>query len=153
PTLPDLHDPAPSGGHHDGAAAARGPRSRAGRSDLPVLFRRERRPDDRNQSHETDARSPQRAGERSVKARLTFAMALVLVGYASPQTTSRAAATSPSRPDPRIGLKAGWFNAGEAAWNMRLVSTTPPSPDFINRDSAGDFRFINSDLTFRGTYV
>src|SRR5258708_16642524 len=45
------------------------------------------------------------------------------------------------------------MNAAQAAWNMRLVSTTPPSPDFINRDSAGDFRFINSDLTIRGNYV
>ena len=57
------------------------------------------------------------------------------------------------RPDPRIGLRAGWFNAGTANWNMRLVSTTPPSPQFINRDTAGDFRFINSDLSIRGNYV
>ena len=36
---------------------------------------------------------------------------------------------------------------------MRLVSTTPPSPDFINRAEPGDFRMINSDLSFRGNYV
>src|SRR3989442_12103807 len=36
---------------------------------------------------------------------------------------------------------------------MRLVSTTTPSPNFINRDSAGDFRFINSDISVRGNYV
>src|SRR5258708_5395470 len=60
---------------------------------------------------------------------------------------------STPRTDPRIGLKAGWFNAGEAAWNMRLVSTTPPSPQFVNRDTAGDFKYINSDLTIRGNYV
>ncbi len=68
------------------------------------------------------------------------------VASATPRTTAPA-------PDPRIGLRAGWFNAGEAAWNMRLVSNTPPSPDFINRDAPGDFRFINSDLSFRGNYV
>jgi len=45
------------------------------------------------------------------------------------------------------------MNAGQAAWNMRLVSTTAPSADFINPASPGDFRFINSDLSFRGTYV
>jgi len=84
-----------------------------------------------------------------VKSRLVFALALGLWGGAAAQTNSAAA----PRQDPRIGLRAGWFNAGEANWNMRLVSTTPPSPDFINRDSAGDFRFINSDLTFRGNYV
>jgi hypothetical protein len=59
----------------------------------------------------------------------------------------------PARQDPRIGLRAGWFNAAEANWNMRLVSTTPPSPDFVNRESPGDFRFINSDLSIRGNYV
>jgi hypothetical protein len=29
-------------------------------------------------------------------------------------------------PDPRVGLKAGLFDAGEAIWNLKLVSTTPP---------------------------
>jgi hypothetical protein len=52
-----------------------------------------------------------------------------------------------------VGLRAGWFNAQEASWNMRLVSNTQPSPDFINRTAPGDFRMINSDLTFRGNYV
>jgi hypothetical protein len=83
-----------------------------------------------------------------VKSRLLLALAVGIWGAAAAQTNS----TAP-RQDPRIGLRAGWFNAGQAAWNMRLVSTTPPSPFFINRDTAGDFRFINSDLTFRGTYV
>ncbi len=68
------------------------------------------------------------------------------VASAAPRTTAPA-------PDPRIGLRAGWFNAGEAGWNMRLVSNTPPSPEFINRGTPGDFRFINSDLTFRGNFV
>ena len=36
---------------------------------------------------------------------------------------------------------------------MRLVSNTPPTPDFINRNDPNDFRFINSDLTIRGNYV
>ncbi|MGH7521852.1 MAG: LVIVD repeat-containing protein [Gemmatimonadales bacterium] len=52
-----------------------------------------------------------------------------------------------------MGLRAGWMNAAEAAWNMRLVSNTPPSPDFVNRAEPGDFRLINSDLSFRGPYV
>ncbi len=45
------------------------------------------------------------------------------------------------------------MNAGVANWNMRLVSTTPPSREFINRSEPGDFRLINSDLSFRGNYV
>ena len=60
---------------------------------------------------------------------------------------------SPPKPDPRIGLKAGWFNAGEAYWNLAMVSTTPPSPAFLNAKVPGDFALINSDLAFYGTYV
>ena len=84
-----------------------------------------------------------------MKSRLALALAFVITGSAAAQTNSAPA----PRQDPRIGLRAGWFNAGTANWNMRLVSTTPPSPQFINRDTAGDFRFINSDMSFRGNYV
>jgi hypothetical protein len=48
-------------------------------------------------------------------------------------------------PDPRVGLKAGKFDAGEAEWNMHLVSTTRPTPDFDGK--------TNSDLAFLGNYV
>ena len=67
-----------------------------------------------------------------------------------PNANMSAAAPSP---DPRIGLKAGWWDAGQAAWNMALVSTTPPSPNFLNRADPGDQRVWNSDLAFTGTYV
>src|SRR5262245_48875478 len=52
--------------------------------------------------------------------------------------------TTPS-PDPRIGLSAGRWDAGQAAWNMRMISTTPPS-----EASAGA---VHSDLAFTGKYV
>jgi hypothetical protein len=61
-------------------------------------------------------------------------------------------ATAPT-PDPRVGLRAGWMNAAEAAWNIKLVSTTPPSEHFINRANPGDFSLINSDISFAGSYV
>jgi hypothetical protein len=48
-------------------------------------------------------------------------------------------------PDPRVGLKAGMWDAGTAQWNMRLVSATRPSERFING--------INSDLAFTGNYA
>jgi len=57
------------------------------------------------------------------------------------------------KPDPRVGLRAGWMNAAEAAWNVRLVSTTPPSEQFVDRGNPGNFEFINSDLAFVGNYV
>ena len=90
-----------------------------------------------------------------MKSKLLLALPFVLMACASSRSQTYSAPATPAAPrqDPRIGLKAGWMNAGEAAWNMRLVSTTPPSPDFINRDSPGDFRFINSDMSFRGNYV
>lgn len=48
-------------------------------------------------------------------------------------------------PDPRVGLKAGLQDAGQAIWNMREVSHTPPPKDFAG--------VTNSDLAFYGTNV
>ena len=51
----------------------------------------------------------------------------------------------PPSPDPRVGLKAGLFDAQQAAWNLRLVSTSP---------SQGPFAGVtNSDLAFSGKYA
>jgi hypothetical protein len=61
--------------------------------------------------------------------------------------------TTAPTPDPRVGLKAGWFDAGVASWNMHLVSTTRPSKDFINLSTPGDARLKNSDITFLGNYA
>jgi hypothetical protein len=52
--------------------------------------------------------------------------------------------TAPT-PDPRVGLKAGWWNAGEAAWNMRMISTTPPKGKVLGA--------THSDLAFAGKYA
>ncbi len=48
-------------------------------------------------------------------------------------------------PDPRVGLSAGLFDAGEAIWNLELVSTTPPPESFVG--------VTNSDLAFLDNYV
>ena len=47
-------------------------------------------------------------------------------------------------PDTRVGLKAGLTDAGQASWNMRLLSTTP-TPE--------QFKSVNSDLGFFGRYA
>jgi hypothetical protein len=60
---------------------------------------------------------------------------------------------TPPSPDPRVGLHAGWFDAGTAIWNLRPVSMTRPSKDFINDSTPGDRRLVNSDLAFTGNYV
>ncbi len=52
---------------------------------------------------------------------------------------------NPPTPDPRVGLAPGMFDAGEAIWNLRMVSTTPPEAPFVGR--------TNSDLAFTGNYA
>ncbi|HET7697707.1 MAG TPA: hypothetical protein VFK57_18480 [Vicinamibacterales bacterium] len=52
---------------------------------------------------------------------------------------------APPTPDPRVGLKAGWWDAGAAAWNMNLVSTTPPTGRSLGA--------THSDLAFTGKYT
>jgi LVIVD repeat len=53
-------------------------------------------------------------------------------------------ATAPS-PDPRVGLAAGRWDAAQAAWNIGLISTTPPPERFLG--------VTNSDLAFTGKYA
>ena len=65
-------------------------------------------------------------------------------GAPVPQTSVELSTAAPS-PDPRIGLRAGLMDAGQALWNMRLISATPSPQAF-----AGG---INSDLAFKGSYV
>jgi hypothetical protein len=48
-------------------------------------------------------------------------------------------------PDPRVGLRAGLMDAGEASWNLRVVSKTPPAEQFVG--------VTNSDLAFSGNYA
>ena len=51
----------------------------------------------------------------------------------------------PPTPDPRVGLAPGMFDAGEAIWNLRMLSTTPPPDAFVGG--------INSDLAFTRDYA
>lgn len=52
---------------------------------------------------------------------------------------------TPPTPDPRVGLEAGLFDAEEAAWNLNMISQTPPPEDFVG--------ITNSDLAFKDNYV
>jgi hypothetical protein len=53
--------------------------------------------------------------------------------------------TKAPSPDPRVGLKAGKMDAQEAIWNLRKLSSTPPSQQFVD--------VTNSDLAFTGNYA
>ncbi|HMC57347.1 MAG TPA: hypothetical protein VKH19_19355, partial [Gemmatimonadaceae bacterium] len=73
-------------------------------------------------------------------------MSAACAGSTSSTMSSTMSSTSMSpMPDPRVGLKAGMYDAGQALWNMRLVSTTRPSSSFEG--------VTNSDLAFVGNYV
>ncbi len=52
---------------------------------------------------------------------------------------------NPPAPDLRVGLAPGMFDAGEAIWNLRMLSTTPPPDAFVGG--------VNSDLAFTGDYA
>jgi hypothetical protein len=52
--------------------------------------------------------------------------------------------------DPRIGLSAGWLDAGQAASGMRLLASMNRPQGFFNPETPGDGRFNNTDLAFEG---
>jgi hypothetical protein len=74
-------------------------------------------------------------------ARHTPLALVALIGLAG-IAPSRAGAQAA---DSRVGLRAGLFDAGVAAWNLRLVSQTPPPEEFVG--------VWNSDLAFTGPYA
>jgi len=63
----------------------------------------------------------------------------------APRMTPLPLRVTPPSPDPRVGLGAGLFDAEEATWNLRVVSSTPPAEAFVG--------FTNSDLAFTGEYA
>ena len=78
---------------------------------------------------------------------LTSSFALVALAACAISKTSvpSAMVTASPSPDPRVGLRAGLFDAGEAVWNLRVVSKTPPSEKFLDAP--------NTDLAFTGRNV
>ncbi|MDB4900131.1 MAG: repeat-containing protein, partial [Gemmatimonadetes bacterium] len=80
-----------------------------------------------------------------------LSLALILLAAAGCAGTSATTgmtggmSTAAPSPDPRVGLRAGLFDAQEATWNMRVVSETRPSERFVG--------ITNSDLAFTGPYA
>ena len=79
-------------------------------------------------------------------------IALAITSTARAQARPDTSSIAP-KPDPRVGLRAGWMDAGQALWNMRLVSATQPSAQFRDTTNPNNFNFINSDLALDGHYV
>lgn len=76
-----------------------------------------------------------------------FIAAVSLIGAA---TTVNAQVTTA---DPRVGLKAGWMDAGYAVRNLDIVAQLPKPAPFLDPNKPGDRSATNSDLAFRGNYV
>ncbi|MDH4130827.1 MAG: hypothetical protein OEW17_10225 [Gemmatimonadota bacterium] len=78
---------------------------------------------------------------------MAMSLAVGLLSAAGCASSTGGAGLAPAAPkaDPRVGLGAGLMDGPEAAWNLRVVSKTPPSADFVEG--------VNSDLTFKGNYV
>ena len=78
--------------------------------------------------------------------KLPILLAVVcVVGACASASGGANMSTVPPTPDPRVGLRAGLKDAGEAAWNIRLLSNTPASEKFVGS--------TNSDLSFFRNYV
>jgi hypothetical protein len=87
----------------------------------------------------------------------TYVLKAALVAAVATLTASPGALAAQNRDagasDPRVGLKAGWKDAAQAARNMRLVAHAPKPEQFINPTNIGDIGFANSDLAFSGNLV
>ena len=86
---------------------------------------------------------------RSVFTPLVIGVFALATGAAAQSPASAA----PPKPDPRVGLKAGWMNAASAAWSLKLVVAAPKPVAFTDTTDPGNFGFLNSDLAFTGHYV
>jgi hypothetical protein len=86
--------------------------------------------------------------------RLTLLCSLVLSATGCATATQTAAPPAgPPVPDPRVGLRAGYLDAGQASWNLDLIATRPRPERFFDPAQPGSFAFANADLAFSGNYV
>ena len=75
---------------------------------------------------------------------LLHIVTVVLLGACASSGGGNKSTVAPT-PDPRVGLKPGLKDAGQAAWNLKLVTNVPPSEKFVGS--------TNSDLAFYKNYV
>ena len=100
------------------------------------------------QSLRSRARSSLATGLKlSVAISMAASAAAAQAPAAAAQVVSPAANMAPGEPmpDPRVGLKAGGADAGQASWNLKLMSSNAPPTKFVGS--------TNSDLAFIGPYA
>lgn len=81
----------------------------------------------------------------SVPAPLRLAALSLVLGACARTATVVSAPAATAPPDPRVGLKAGLHDAGEAISNLALLATAKSPPGFAG--------VTNSDLAFSGKYA
>jgi hypothetical protein len=64
-----------------------------------------------------------------------------------------APAQLPTTDDDRVGLSAGWLNAGTAAQGMALVGHQDRPPGFFDPNNPGSFAFAATDMAHQGNYA
>ena len=89
---------------------------------------------------------PRRASTALFAAGSLALMACALASATVEAQSASARADTAPNPDPRLSLKAGWLDAGQASWNMRLVAAARPSAPFFNASGATE-EIWNSELS------
>ncbi len=84
-----------------------------------------------------------------LRSLLLFALLITAAGEA----VAQAPASAPNPADPRVGLKAGWKDPGEAILNLEHVAHVPRPEGFYDPSDPGNFGFMNSDLAFKDDFV
>lgn len=97
---------------------------------------------------EASARWPARS-----RIALLWFLCFVVASFSAADSQAQQQTSAANAADPRVGLRAGWLDAGEAARNIDLVASLARPSGFFNPQSPGDFAFANTDLAFSGDYV
>ena len=85
--------------------------------------------------------------------RMAVVPALMLSAAMAGEAQDKPPAAQAASNDPRVGLKPGMTDAGEAARNIELVGHLDKPEGFADPTGAGGLNFANSDLAFRGTHL
>jgi len=80
---------------------------------------------------------------------LTVVVTGIVLGLGAPV----ASAQLPTTNDPRVGLSAGFDNAGTAAKGVELLAHLNKPAGFSDPNNLGNLSFANSDMAFQGNYA
>jgi LVIVD repeat len=72
---------------------------------------------------------------------------------AASAAAAQADSAAGNHPDPRLSLRAGYTDAGEAASNIELVAHRPRPDRFFDPADPGSFGFLEADLAFKDNYI